>query len=240
MHSTRLLVSIRSVAEAQIALSCDVDLIDIKEPLRGALGACDEEIIASIVREVAARRPLSVALGELIDYAAERRSSSFDGVQFAKFGLAGMMRAPDWKSRLLEALIGLPSAVAPVAVIYADYARAAAPKPEAVIDVAITARFGALLVDTFCKDGTNLLDHCTLHELRDWSRQARQADMLFVIGGSVRCNMFAALLGCQPDFIAVRGAACKDSRASEIVAERIHELQRSLRSSTVLERGTRS
>jgi uncharacterized protein (UPF0264 family) len=235
MLSTRLLVSVRSVAEAQIALACVVDLIDIKEPRQGSLGACDEATIAAIVEEVAGRRPLSVALGELIEYDPARRNA-LTGVQFAKFGLAGMSKVGDWRSRLHGALGGLSPGVAPVAVVYADYDRAQAPAPQAVIEMALESDCGALLVDTFCKDGSNVLEHCTLGELRDWSRHARRAGMLFVVGGSVQARLFPGLSECEPDFIAVRGAVCKNSRASEIDAERIVELQRQLRRSIALER----
>ena len=50
---TKLLVSVRSVAEARIALAGGVDLIDVKEPRRGSLGAADAGIIAEIVAHVA-------------------------------------------------------------------------------------------------------------------------------------------------------------------------------------------
>ncbi len=41
---TRLLVSVRSAAEAEIALSAGADLIDVKEPSRGSLGAADPAV----------------------------------------------------------------------------------------------------------------------------------------------------------------------------------------------------
>ena len=62
-----LLVSVRSVAEAEIALAGGAAIIDVKEPSRGALGRADDTIIADIVRSVAGRAPVSAALGELID-----------------------------------------------------------------------------------------------------------------------------------------------------------------------------
>ena len=61
----RLLVSVRDADEAKVALAAGVDLIDVKEPLRGALGAADAEQIAAVVREVNGRVPVSAALGEL-------------------------------------------------------------------------------------------------------------------------------------------------------------------------------
>ena len=41
---SRLLVSVRSAAEAEIALHGGADLIDVKEPTRGSLGRADGAI----------------------------------------------------------------------------------------------------------------------------------------------------------------------------------------------------
>ena len=47
---TRLLVSVRSVEEAEAALAGGADLIDVKEPTRGSLGRADDAVIAAILR----------------------------------------------------------------------------------------------------------------------------------------------------------------------------------------------
>ena len=46
---TRVLVSVRDALEARIALDCGVDLIDVKEPLRGPLGAADAVAMADML-----------------------------------------------------------------------------------------------------------------------------------------------------------------------------------------------
>jgi uncharacterized protein (UPF0264 family) len=63
----KLLVSVRSMEEAQAALEGGADLIDIKEPNRGPLGKARDSVIAAIVEVVAGRRPVSAAMGELCD-----------------------------------------------------------------------------------------------------------------------------------------------------------------------------
>ena len=61
----KLLVSVRSTAEAEAALRGGADIIDIKEPARGPLGMAPPEVCGSIVQRVAGRAPVSAALGEL-------------------------------------------------------------------------------------------------------------------------------------------------------------------------------
>ena len=68
---TRLLVSVRSAAEAEAALTGGASVIDVKEPTRGALGRADDGAIADVVAAVAGRAPVSAALGELRDRPGE-------------------------------------------------------------------------------------------------------------------------------------------------------------------------
>ena len=55
-HVTQLLVSVKNLAEAKIALAADVDIIDLKNPADGALGALSAEDIAQIVQFIAGRK----------------------------------------------------------------------------------------------------------------------------------------------------------------------------------------
>ena len=43
-----LLASVRSAGEAQVAVAGGADLIDAKEPARGALGAVDADVVSAI------------------------------------------------------------------------------------------------------------------------------------------------------------------------------------------------
>src|SRR5947208_3448859 len=96
---TDLLVSVRSVAEAETVLGAGAALIDVKEPARGSLGRADDETVAAIVRRVTGRRLVSAALGELLDGSS---LPSLEGLQFVKWGLAGCAQR-DWQDALLRA-----------------------------------------------------------------------------------------------------------------------------------------
>jgi len=50
---TGLLASVRSAAEAALAVTAGADIVDAKEPSAGALGRVDPAILRAIVREVA-------------------------------------------------------------------------------------------------------------------------------------------------------------------------------------------
>src|SRR6266496_2650971 len=97
-----LLVSVRSVAEALTALAGGADVIDVKEPSRGSLGAADDDTISAVVRAVNGRAPVSAALGELVDLIGspigDGTPTLVDGVSLFKIGLARCRALNDWQT----------------------------------------------------------------------------------------------------------------------------------------------
>ena len=61
---TLFLASVMSEGEVQIAISGGADLIDFKDPAKGALGALEPAILRSAVAFVAGRRPTSAVTGD--------------------------------------------------------------------------------------------------------------------------------------------------------------------------------
>ena len=62
---TRFLASIAGLDELAPALAGGADLIDVKDPATGALGAAHPDTIRAVVATVARRRPVSATLGDL-------------------------------------------------------------------------------------------------------------------------------------------------------------------------------
>jgi uncharacterized protein (UPF0264 family) len=219
----KLLVSVRDAAEARLALAGGADLIDVKEPKRGSLGAADPSTMESVVEEVAGRTPVSVALGELV--AGGRLAPSFAGrVAYAKLGLAGTLGKGDWRLRWKGAIESLPKGVGPVAVAYADWGGAAAPDVWEVLEVGRQLGCRALLIDTFDKGGGALGAHLTLTELERIVAATRKAEMACVLAGRLGSREIAEILPLGPDYIAVRGAACAGGRTGRIDASRVRRL----------------
>jgi hypothetical protein len=95
-----------------------------------------------------------------------------------------------------------------VAVAYADWQRAEAPSPDAVCAFAGEHRWDALLLDTWCKDGSTLLDWLSLRAIEALCRRCRAAGVQVALAGSLGPVQFAALRLVEPDWFAVRGAVC--------------------------------
>jgi len=220
MGTSRLLVSVRNAIEAAAALAGGADLIDIKEPARGALGRADDAVIEAVVQRVGRRRPVSAALGELTP---RDWSLAPAGLRFAKWGLAGWGGTTAWQ----DALRGLDrreqqakSGCRLVAVAYADYRSAVAPSVEQVC--AFVRQYGSVvLLDTFEKTpGATLLDFLAAREVARLCSWCQAAGVQVALAGSLDLSQIAALKSVGPDWFAVRGAACAGGRRDAAVSAR--------------------
>lgn len=242
----QLLVSVRSVAEARIAIECGVDIIDIKEPAHGSLGCAAAETISSILelaRSAGRSAPrLSVALGELTEWSDRSRGEIGNRVQravsggapdFAKVGLAGAARSAftsgAWQAELSQLQRSLTGPAAWVAVAYADHSRAEAPALDEVLGFAADSGCRVLLLDTFQKDSTTLCDWLSLTDARRLRAASQRAGMLLAFAGRIDLRTLGWLREVGPDIVAVRGAVCSHGdRGQTICPVRLREFQQQL------------
>lgn len=218
-----LLVSVRSAAEARAALAAGAGLVDVKEPSRGALGRADATVIAQVVEVVRGRRPVSAALGEL----AEACDPPPPGLAYVKWGLAGWSGS-GWRQRLRKARQWLRSTcpeTQPVAVGYADWPQAQAPSLEEVCDFACEQGWPACLIDTWKKDGRNLLTWLDRKAVERLCASCQAEGVRVALAGSLSAADLPLLAGAAPDWFAVRGAACRGGqRAAAVDRQRVRAL----------------
>ncbi len=224
---TKLLVSVRNVAEALTALDAGVDLIDVKEPDRGALGAADATTIAAVVAAVDNQRPTSAALGELTQLAVSPAWLP-PGLCYAKLGLAGCARRQTWHDSLRAAIETFPIGVAAVVVAYADWQLAVAPPPWEILSQAKELGCRGVLLDTFEKQRGTLRDYFSTPDLRRWLGSARKAGLMSVVAGGLVLDDTATIAQLEPDYVGVRGAACDDGRRGTIDRRRVRQLLQAL------------
>ncbi|MGL4463712.1 MAG: (5-formylfuran-3-yl)methyl phosphate synthase [Planctomycetia bacterium] len=249
----KLLVSVRSAEEAEAALVGGADVVDVKEPDRGPLGAADDAVIAAVVEVVAAfnadrrrddpRKPpvwATAALGELGDWTAGGRDPATlpDGLAMVKVGMAGCSDPTNRASSPLrnfflyhEFLRRLPLGLPLTPVAYADYERAAAPTLSAVAMLALTLpqKSPFLLIDTYVKDGLGLWEWLTPAEIGALVDRLAVRRIGVALAGSLREADFPAALTCRPSVVAVRGAACAEGdRTGRVTAERVAALRKTL------------
>lgn len=233
---TRLLASVRNLHEARIALAHGADIIDLKEPALGALGAVPHEVACEVVKLVAGRVPVSATIGDvplraaLIAPAVAAMARS--GVDYVKIGLFSDQSVRDsaqaqpssaLKSALVEARARASGAKL-VAVMFADRA------PDcAVIDIVCEAGFAGVMLDTVDKSRGGLRSHMTPEQLANFLARAKSRALLTGLAGSLRLEDVEALAPLQPDYLGFRGALCGASgRAGSLVPARVEQVRASL------------
>ena len=174
--SARFLVSVRSPGEALIALSGGADIIDVKEPRGGALGAVDLAETSAILRGVAGKRPVSATIGDYaMDDAPPRvLETAQTGVDYVKIGLFG--EASVAAMQALERCAA--SGIRMIAVMFADRA----PEWQRIRILAETG-FAGIMLDTADKGQGSLRAHLTPRDLAQFLSEARAHGLLAGLAG---------------------------------------------------------
>src|SRR6266446_3016456 len=73
-----MLASVKSLIEAQIAFEEGADVIDLKDPSRGALGGLDHGIVSDVVRFINGRTLTSATIGDLVEMQPQQVSSAVE------------------------------------------------------------------------------------------------------------------------------------------------------------------
>jgi uncharacterized protein (UPF0264 family) len=188
------------------------DLIDLKDPVAGALGGLPPTVVAKIVTDCAGSIPISATIGDLpLDPAQvipKVEALATAGVDFIKIGwFPGA--DPDGVLAALRPLVAREIQL--VAVILADL------EPSlANIDAFAVAGFKGIMLDTADKKRGSLLRVVPPSFVQDFVRNARQAGLLSGLAGSLRIEDIPMLVEMEPDFMGFRGALCGGDRTAGI------------------------
>jgi uncharacterized protein (UPF0264 family) len=229
----KLLVSVRSAEEAEIALIGGADIIDAKDPSVGALGAVRLDVLSDIHR-VLAGCPLSAALGDGTDAATVGRLASqfvARGAQVVKVGFAGISseaRASELMSAAVSATRTTNDDAGVVAVAYADSEVVGSIDPNRLLEIAARSGATGVLIDTGDKSGPGLRSLWTDTELADWVSRAHECVQFAAIAGKLDARDLADVIECGADIVGVRGAACVGGRNGRISAELVRRLRASV------------
>jgi hypothetical protein len=224
----RLLVSVISAEEARRAVAGGADIVDVKDPSEGALGAPAPRVLSSVVSAVGAAAPVSVALGDMPHLphtaALAARGAALSGAAYVKVGLRGVRSLPDAVALMgaVADAVGseiVGSEVAVVAVAYADATALdpAAFAPALLPELVRATGIAGALVDTFVKDGRGLYGWLSEGEVAELVARTRAAGGSFGVAGQLRLG---SLRRVDADVVGVRSAVCLGGdRAGDLDAE---------------------
>lgn len=222
---TGMLASVATRHEARLAAECGVDIIDLKNPAAGALGALPLETVTGIVRELQGSAPVSATIGDLpmesepVRAAVEAMAAT--GVDYVKLGC---FPGGDW-SAVFAALQPLTArGVRLVAVLFADH-----PIELDWLPMLAMTGFAGAMLDTANKQGGSLTTLHDGHFLGEFVAETRRHGLLCGLAGSLRAVDIAPLRRLNPDYLGFRGALCGGRRTDALDSAAVRELLAQIR-----------
>jgi uncharacterized protein (UPF0264 family) len=227
---TGMLASVNSVAEALLVLSAGVDIIDLKQPALGALGALDIAIVKQIVAGIDGRCPVSATIGDL----PMQPDSVFNAVKaMAETGVdyikIGFFPGDDWQGTVnkLSELTGQNYAL--IAVLFADT------QPDlAIMHLLKETGFTGVMLDTMNKKQGSLTQVMTKTEIGQFVRQAKALQLLCGLAGSLRLEDIPELMFYKADYLGFRGALCQEhNRVGELNKAAVMQIKHMIKTTTI-------
>jgi uncharacterized protein (UPF0264 family) len=218
---TGLLASVATLAEARLVAKADVDIIDLKNPAAGALGALPMDEVARIVGVLGRVRPISATVGDLpmapgvVAPAVEAMAAT--GVDYVKIGF---FPGGDWPGVIRGLQPVAATGVRLVAVLFGD----CAPDIRRVAALA-KAGFAGAMLDTADKRKGSLRAVCEPEFLRGFVAETRAHGLLCGLAGSLRAEDVPSLLALEPDYLGFRGALCGGNRTGELDPDAVRSLR---------------
>jgi len=231
----KLLVSIKSLAEAEKIKEADFDILDIKNPAEGSLGANYPGVIKSI-REQYSEFPVSAAGGDLPGQSGIASQVSFAlaslKVDYLKLGLYGFKNIESAVLMLKEAKKAIKLSgnnVKLIAAAYADYEENNTINPMFLNEIAFKTDIDGIMIDTLNKSGKNLFSFLKADDLKRFVKQAKNEKVFSALAGSLKSEDLPILREINPDIIGFRGAVCENKdRTAAISSVKINSLYKKI------------
>lgn len=225
------LITATSYEEVNDILGTGCDILDIKNPNEGSLGAnapqktsrimdlTTEEVVTSIAIGDAPNLPGTVSLAA--------KGAAHLEPDYIKVGLKGpnnIEEAVYMMSQVVETIREVEEDIKVVTAGYGDYIRAGTINPMKLPKVAEKTGSSVVLLDTAIKDGKSLLDHLSVDKIRYFVEKCHERGLLSAVAGSLGIDDVETISRTNADIFGVRGAVCSDGRGSNIVRAKVEEL----------------
>jgi uncharacterized protein (UPF0264 family) len=209
------LISPINTQEAREAIDGGADIVDVKNPKEGSLGANFPWVIRNIREITPKNMKVSATLGD-VPYkpgtvalaAAGAIVSGADYIKVGLYGTTNYSEALEVMENVVKTVDEFNSDAIVVAAGYADAHRVGAVDPMEIPKIAADSGSDLAMVDTAVKDGKTLFDFMNEETLSHFTEQTHEYGLKSALAGSVTEEQLPILaeLGC--DVVGIRGAAC--------------------------------
>ncbi len=220
---TGMLASVRNLEEAKLVYQGGADIIDLKEPYDGALGAVPLNEIHRVVDDLWEKCVVSATIGDL---PADTSKINEKVIQTAETGVdyvkVGMFSDRHIESSLSNLIHCTNKGISIIAVFFADMDF----DINMAISAAADARLKGVMLDTARKGSGNLLTHKDAKQLEYFVTRAKDEGLLTGLAGSLTIEDIPTLLETEPDYIGFRTALCNSKlRTGSLNAQSIQSVR---------------
>ncbi len=231
----RLLVSPINIKEAEAAMAGGADILDVKNPKEGSLGANFPWVICSIVEVAGGKLPVSATIGDF-DYKPGTASlaalgAAFSGADYIKVGLLKIKnqeQAADMLGPIVRSIKEFDDKKRLVAAAYSDHSRVGSISPMDLPEIAAECGADVVMVDTAIKDGKSTFEFMSEAEIGEFVSLGHDFELEVAIAGTIKFEDLELLKRVAPDIIGVRGAVCGGDRSSQIREELVRRMKADL------------
>lgn len=231
----KLLISPINSEEAIAAASGGADIIDVKNPKEGSLGANFPWIIKSVRDVIDPKLPVSATIGDF-NYKPGTASlaalgAAVSGAEYIKVGLFDIQteeQALDMLINIVRAVKDYDPSKKVVASGYSDYKLINSISPMLLPAIGAKAGVDVVMMDTGVKDGRSTFEFMSDDELTEFTKMASDLNLLSAIAGTIKFENLPALRRIQPDIIGIRGMVCGGDRNTVIQSELVKKLKREM------------
>ena len=228
------LITVTDTQEAEKVVGTGSDIIDIKNPAEGSLGANFPWVIRGIIEKVPDGQMTSVAIGDVPDLpgtvSLAAASAAKLSPDFVKIGLKGTRdfdSAVDLLKKCRRAVKEVDGDVNVVGAAYADHEKFEGLEPSKLPEIGEEAGVDLVMIDTAFKDSGGLFSHMDEEELSDLVDEAHSRGLETALAGSLRMGDVEKVGRTGADILGVRGAVCEeDDRESSLSSGKAEKLAR--------------
>ena len=228
----KLLVSPINIDEARAAANGGADIIDVKNPKEGSLGANFPWVIRAVKEAVNSKCPISATIGDM-NYKPGTASlaalgAAVAGAEYVKVGLFDVQtteQAFDMASNVVKSVKDYDPNKKVVISGYSDYKRINSIAVSKLPAVCADCGADVVMMDTGIKDGRSTFEFMSHEELSQFVASAHDLGLETAIAGTIKFEDIEPLNKIGPDIIGVRGCVCGGDRNSAIQQELVEALK---------------
>ncbi len=224
---TGMLASVNSLEEALQVHSLGVDIIDLKQPSQGALGALTIEQVTEIVETLDKTQIISATVGDLpmqadIVFNAVKAMAA-TGVDYVKIGI---FPTGDIQQTIENLAVLSQQGITLIAVLFAD-----AQPDFNWLNALQSAGFRGVMLDTMDKGNGGLTEVMPMSQIKRFVKLAKELDLLCGLAGSLRKTDVDLLLDLDADYLGFRGALCQQhNRIAQLDKQAVSGIKQAIKS----------